>query len=44
MMARVRSVLRRYKRLGAANPQGEETAGTLVLGGIKLDDAAKKLP
>lgn len=43
MMARVRSALRRYKLLGAANPQDEETAGTLVLDGIKLDDAAKKV-
>ena len=44
LLARVRSALRRYKRLGAANPQDEETARTLVLGGIKLDDAAKKVP
>ncbi|WP_083307150.1 response regulator transcription factor [Olsenella sp. HMSC062G07] len=43
LLARVRSALRRYKRLGAASPQEEEAATTLVLGGIELDDAAKKV-
>ncbi|MCI7438298.1 MAG: response regulator transcription factor [Coriobacteriaceae bacterium] len=43
LLARVRSALRRYRRLGAAEA-GEGCAastGTLVLGGIELDDAAK---
>lgn len=42
LLARVRSVLRRYKDLGTAKVENEKDASTsYVLGGIKLDDAAK---
>ena len=38
VLARVRSQLRRYARLGS---RPEETAGTLTIGGITLDDRTK---
>ncbi|WP_028263556.1 response regulator transcription factor [Atopobium fossor] len=42
LLARVRSVLRRYKDLGAAKAKNKMDApASYVLGGIKLDDAAK---
>ena len=38
VLARVRSQLRRYDRLGAKPP---ETSGTITIGGITLDDGSK---
>ncbi|WP_417118972.1 response regulator transcription factor [Olsenella phocaeensis] len=45
LLARVRSALRRYTRLGGSSGMADGPAGSdaLVLGGIELDDAGKRV-